>query len=199
MEEKDIYSNSIGTAKKEESPEIKKVVKRSAVVKKSKSTVFKELFFPEDVPDVKKYIIQDVIVPGIKGAFLNFWSFLLTGRPYSGGYTKNSNVYGSRVSYNDYYQQGTNPNKGEAPVIRSGFNDPLYFETRSDAEMVVDALEETISRYGKARVADLYEMAGVTGTPEMNNYGWENIAGFLISPNGTGCILTMPEARPINR
>lgn len=50
--------------------------------------------------------------------------------------------------------------------------DTLYFETRSDAETVLDELNDIANEYGSASLADYYELAGVTSVFADTKYGW---------------------------
>lgn len=50
--------------------------------------------------------------------------------------------------------------------------DTLYFETRSEAEMVLDELKDIANEYGNVSLSDYYELAGVASSFEDTRYGW---------------------------
>ena len=51
----------------------------------------------------------------------------------------------------------------------------LIFETRGEAERVLDAMNELIELYGTVRVADVYCLAGEWVPYTANKYGWKNL------------------------
>ena len=60
--------------------------------------------------------------------------------------------------------------------LTSTYNyDELYFETRGEAEDVLDRMREIVSNYGIVSVADLYELAGVVGNYTDQRYGWTGL------------------------
>lgn len=59
------------------------------------------------------------------------------------------------------------------------FNSPL-FDTRSDAEAVLDTMNELIETYGVATIADLYDLAGAFSLDIDNEHGWTNIRNAYI-------------------
>lgn len=63
---------------------------------------------------------------------------------------------------------------GEEPSANVWKTD-LIFETRSEAERVLDAMNELIELYCTVRVADMYDLVGETSPYTANDYGWKNL------------------------
>ena len=73
------------------------------------------------------------------------------------------------------------------------------FDTRGDAEAVLDSMNDIISQYGMVSVSDFYDLANVANDNyTMNRYGWTNIAGATAVRVRDGYILKLPRAIPLN-
>lgn len=166
--------------------------------KKSEVRKFANIFVPEDVDNVKSYILMDVIVPGIKGAIADAMSIILFGESGRIGGRRDK---GSRVSYQRYYDDRRDDRRdyGRPRAATSFEYDDIIFETRGDADMVLDQLESAIANYGLASVADLYDLAGVTcRSYTANKYGWTDIRTAKVIRTHDGYILQLPRTVQIN-
>lgn len=82
----------------------------------------------------------------------------------------------------------------------------LVFSTYADADRVLKMMQDIIDQYEVVRVADIYDIAGVSadfGSHTDTNYGWTDIHTASIDKirdaNGFGYILKLPRALPIER
>ena len=80
-----------------------------------------------------------------------------------------------RRSY-QYYPQSSSKERDTDICIK----DEIVFNTREDAETVVDAMKEIIEQYGYVSVADLYDLAGLTSTYKDHQYGWTDISDISV-------------------
>lgn len=166
--------------------------------KKSEVKKFANFFVPEDVDNVKSYILMDVIIPGIKNALADVVSILLfgeAGRLGRGGRDR------SKISYQKYYRDDRDDRRDYGrPRSAGGFDyDDILFETRGDADLVLDQLESAIANYGIASVADLYDLAGITcRSYTANKYGWTDIRTAKVVRVRDGYILQLPRTVQIN-
>ena len=105
-----------------------------------------------------------------------------------------------KVSYRQYYNQSSEPIRaGSANSRRSIDYDDICFDTRGDAETVLDAMQDIINQYGTVSIADLYELAHVANDNfTLNRYGWANINGAQAVRVRDGYILKLPRAVPLN-
>jgi len=165
--------------------------------KKNEVKKFANIFIPEDVENVKSYILMDVIVPGIKNALADVVSIMLFGEA---GRIGGRREKGSRISYQKYYDDRRDDRRDYARPRTSSFEyDDIVFEDRGDAALVLDQLESAIANYGLASVADLYDLAGVTcRSYTANKYGWTDIRTAKVVRIHEGYILQLPRTVQIN-
>lgn len=201
MDEYKANSHKHKEALKEPSKEIKKVVNGTVKTKKkSEVRKFADVFISEDVAKVKDYIFMDVLVPAVKKAvsdiITNGIDMILYGET---GHTRRSNTAASKVSYRNYYDNVNNRSNYRAPISRSTYSyDEIVLETRGEAEAVITQMDEIIATYGFAKVADLYDLVGVTGSYTDNNYGWTDIRTAQVVRVRDGYLIKLPRALPID-
>lgn len=178
-----------------------KVISGSAKSKKKgEMQKFADVFISEDVNNVKSYILMDVLVPAIKKAIsdivTNGIDMILYGE--TGRSRKGSNA--TKVSYGKFYDRESDRRREYRASSRSGYDyDDIIFETRGDAESVLDAMNDIISQYGVVSVGDLYDLADVsTDNYNVNKYGWTDISGCKPIRVRDGYILKLPKALPLN-
>ncbi len=166
--------------------------------KKSEARKFASIFVPEDTDNVKNYILMDVIVPGIKNAIADVVSIMLFGEAGRVGGRKDGR---SRVAYQKYYDDRRDDRRDYArPKSAAGFEfDDIVFETRGDADLVLDQLESVIANYGIVSVSDLYDLAGITCRNYMaNRYGWTDIRTAKVIRVREGYTLQLPRTVQID-
>ena len=188
--------------KSSEEKKVEKVISGSAKPKKKgEIQKFADVFISEDVGNVKSYIFMEVLVPAVKKAISDIVTNGVDMILYGETRQKNSNT--TKVSYGKYYgnsgdQERRSNNYRQSG--RTGFDyDEIIFETRGDAESVLDAMNEIISQYGVVSVGDLYDLADVsTDNFAVNKYGWTDIAGCKAVRVRDGYVLKLPKAYPLN-
>lgn len=180
---------------------VEKVISGSAKPKKKgEMQKFADVFISEDVGNVKSYILMDVLVPAIKKAIsdivTNGIDMILYGET---GRTRKASS-GTKVSYGKFYDREPDRRRERLASSRGGYDyDDIVFETRGDAESVLDAMNDIISQYGVVSVGDLYDLADVsTDNYAANKYGWTDISGCKPVRVRDGYILKLPKALPIN-
>lgn len=112
------------------------------------------------------------------------------------------------VNYNPYnrYAHGgsslrPDPRQGGVPVNRgrvpfSAYDD-IVFSTRAEATDALDQMIAIIAQYEVVTVADLFEMAEVTGEFTDANWGWADLRGADVQRVSEGYILNLPRPAPI--
>lgn len=166
--------------------------------KKSEARRFLNIFAPDDAENVKSSILSDVIVPGVKAAIADVISIVLFGDTGRIGSRKSG---GSRIAYQKYYDDRRDDRREYGrPRAAVGFEyDDIIFETRGDADLVLDQLESAIAKYEVASVADLYDLAGVTcRNYTANRYGWSDIQSAKVVRTSEGYVIRLPRAVQIN-
>lgn len=182
-----------------ERPKINKVVTGNVKRSKNGGSKLADVFISEDVSNVKNYILMDVIVPAIKKAIsdviTNGIDMLLYG---SNGRTNANRSTASTISYNRYYGRDDHPRTSD-PVQTSRYSyDTITLDTRGEAEEVLARMDEIIDTYKMVRVADFYDLVGVTGNYTDNKYGWTNIRNAEVIRVRDGYRIKLPRALPID-
>ena len=166
--------------------------------KKSKFSKFANEFISEDARSVKSYVFGEVLIPAIKKLISDIVTdgidIILYGERRGG---KRSTA--DRVSYRNYYDDRRTPSRYDRPSISYGYNyDDIILSTRGEAEDVIARMDELMDTYGLVRVADLYDLVGITGNYTDNKYGWTNIRSAEIMRVRDGYMIKMPRAVPID-
>lgn len=181
-----------------EERQIKKVVQGTAKVrKKSGIHNLTEVFVSEDVGNVKSYLREDVLIPGIRKIL---YTIISEGAHmiFLGGAGSRKVAGGSKVSYRDFYEQKDVIRRPE--TTRNRFDhDDILFESRGEAEAVLDEMIEVIGKYGFVTVGDMYDMAQLSQPYTSNRYGWTNLSSAEVKRVSGGYILDLPKAKPIER
>ena len=183
----------------DEREKLEKVIKGTAKTKKNEMRKLRDVFISEDVKSVKSYILMDVLVPAIKDAIedivTNGIRMVLRGET-----SARKSSPASKISYNRIYDSKINNDRfarDSSPSIRYSYDD-IILESRGEAEDVITRMEEIIEEYGFVRVADLYDLVGITGDYTDNKYGWTSIRSAEPVRVRNGYMLRLPRAVPLN-
>ena len=190
-------SNSHKTIEQNTDKKVEKVVSgKTSTKKKSGIRKLSDTFLSEDVSNVKSYIFSEVLLPAAKklvsDIVTNGTNMLLYGE------IKNKKGNSSKVSYSRYYDDRSRDYR--SPVVRNNFDyDEIIFETRGDAEAVLDAMYDILNQYKVVSVAELYDLASITThNYTCNNYGWIDLRGSSVVRVRDGYILKLPRALAID-
>lgn len=172
---------------------VTKVISGTARVnKKSKTREFFDMFMANDIEDVKSYILTDVVIPAIKDSIESTVHAILHGKSQS----SQPKLKGSYIQYNNIGQKRNALPSATAPAYGYG---EVIVNTREEAHDILDRMDELVSTYQFASVADLYDMAGIEPKFTDNRYGWKDIRGAQIIPaKGGGFLIKMPKAYPLD-
>lgn len=190
-------SNSHKAREEVAEKKVEKVVSgKTSTKKKSGIRKLSDTFLSEDVSNVKSYIFSEVLLPAAKklvsDIVTNGTNMLLYGE------IKNKKGNSSKVSYSRYYDDRSRDYR--SPVVRNNFDyDEIIFETRGDAEAVLDAMYDILNQYKVISVAELYDLASITThNYTCNNYGWVDLRGSSVVRVRDGYILKLPRALAID-
>lgn len=195
-------SHSAREQQKERSSErkLEKVVTGGATKrKKTEVRKFAGLFIPEDVEDIKSYILRDVIIPGIKNGIADAVSIILFGN--TGKLGRSSKSSASKTSYQRYYRDERDDSRSSnRSATAAGYDyDDILFDDRGDAELVLEQMQEAINQYDVVSVADYYDLAGVSNTNySANRYGWVDIYSAKVVRTRDGYVIQLPRPKQIN-
>lgn len=193
-------SNRFKEQQKEASTTEKKKIEKvtTGKVKVKKKTGLQKMagaMFAEDAEKVKSYILMDVLLPTIADGITDVLKKSIDaifGRKSSGRDSRSS-----KVSYRSYYD---NPDsRGTSTKARSVYDyDDIIFDSRGEAEEVLDRMDELVELYGNVSVAEFYDLAGISSEYTSNKYGWTNIhTAKIVRVSGDGYMIKLPRVMPL--
>ena len=166
--------------------------------KKSGAQKLVDRFISDDAENIKTYVSEDIIIPGIKNMIEDIVTkgirILLRG---SVGDRRDSRTPASRVSYRDCYDRDTRSNNYIRANTRYSYED-VIFDNIHDAKEVLSKMDEVVETYKMVSVADLYEFAGINASTTDHKYGWTDIRSARIESTREGYQLRLPKAVPID-
>lgn len=185
---------------KEREKRVDKPVTTGKVITKKPSALRKWTgeIISEDARNVKSYVLGEVLIPAIKKAISDIVTdgidIILYGESRKGKPRSTADRY----SYTNYSTSSSRPVHNSVTATSGYSFRDITLETRGEAQDVLDRMDELMSAYGLVRVADLYDLVGVTGSYTDNKYGWTNITNAEIVRVRDGYMIRMPRAVPID-
>lgn len=157
-------------------------------------------FVNEEIPNIKSYLVKDVLIPTIKNtiwdAFTNTLDMILyngDGKgPKRNGPGSSRNGANNYVSYNKYSSRDDRRNDNNNRRARYDFS-YVTFDRERDAKDVLAQMDEIMEQYKLVRVADFYEMIGETPSFTDQKYGWNDIRNAKIRSTRSGYYIDLPK------
>lgn len=186
-----------------ERPKQTQIIKTKATIRKKSPLVrFREVFFGDDARSVASYVAQDVLLPAAKDmisdAVTQTVERILFG---DSSPARRSTSRSSNASYTPYHRASANYKKSNGTSDRRGDRrkrashdfDDIEFDSRAEAEVVLDRLYDLVNDYDYATVSDLYDLVGIDAKFTDENYGWYDLRGSTIRRIRSGYILDLPK------
>lgn len=187
-----------GNSEKTETKKIEAVVTNGAKTKKkSELTKLSELANIDEIKDTmvmaSKKALSELFTKGIDVA-VDTIKNCIDIAIYGEAQPKKKSGVGSKVSYGSYYDKPVS--RTSQSGVKNVFDyDDVIFETRGDAELVLDAMCDIIDQYGIVSVGDLYELSEITTSNYMvNNYGWKDLSRADTVRVSEGYMIKLPRA-----
>ena len=192
----DYPSNADHPKKKPEKKRMEKITTCEVkTTKHSTSNSLWECFAP---------IIADAFIPTLKDALVSIVTNGINIAVYGdSGPSNSSSRPVSSISYGhtNYSRISTDRKTGGRPSTqtrnRQNFDD-LIFETRGEAQIVLDELKNAIDTYGCVTVLDAYDLCGQDAPYTSDKYGWMDLENAYIERNRQGYVIRFPRAVPID-
>lgn len=178
---------------------VKKVVKgKVKVKKKNEISKLADTFISEDASNVKSYVLMDIMIPALKKLVSDIVTdgvdMILYGET---GRTKKRSGSSNYVSYRSYSDRDRRDER-DSRSSRTRFDyDCISFETKGEAEAVLEQMIDIIDDYGAVSVADLYDMVDLPQPYTGNKYGWTNLRNADTIRDRDGYKLKLPKATVI--
>lgn len=171
--------------------------------KKTFSQKFMSLIIPEDITDIKKYIRDDVIIPGIKGLLLDTMAMIFFNETYTG---KRGRIFNfEKKSYSSMYggKSYNSSSRSERQKSNSYVNDDrnridyrdVVLTDRADAEAVIEQLQMSIEKYGQVSIGDLYSLIDITPKHTDFDWGWTDPRCIGLRRVSNGYLINVDDAR----
>lgn len=175
---------------------VEKVVHGKVKTKKNNTRKLTDVFITEDASNVKNYVLFDVIVPSIKKALYDLVVGTLDMTLFGGRGDSNKRYISDKISYKDYngISRRSDRSRSDSRGMSVYSYDDIVLESRGEAESVLSRMDEIIEEYDSVRVADLYDLVGITGDYTDNKYGWTNIRNARVVRTRDGFKIEMPRA-----
>lgn len=182
-----------------EKPKVKKIANATRK-KKTLGMKIKESIVGNDSRSVGEYIFQDVLIPAAKDTITAMVSGGIEMMMYGevrGRREKSKN--GSKASYYKYYEKDSTRERDRGYANRSSYSfTDIEFETRGEAEEVLNCLADLIDTYGVATVADFYDAVGIASEYTDNKYGWTSLRNAGSKRIRDGFILELPKPKVVD-
>ena len=156
------------------------VVERAATkMKTSKVLDIVDTFLGDDIETIKKRVMEQIIIPGIKGAVLGTIETIFGMR---GATTK-----ASTINQTPYYTYSTSAsrvqNVQDANYVMvnraSDYSDPVVYSVR-EANDILAEMNEILKQYHFVTIAQLYNACKIPSVYTHNNYGWIDLSNVQI-------------------
>lgn len=180
----------------EEKKKVEKVVTGKVTIKeKSEMSKLADIFLPEDVRNVKQFILTDVLIPAFKKIISDSVDMFLYG-----GARRGSSSTSQKVSYSGYYDRFSGGDQRPSEYRARGYScGDIILETRGEAMEVISRMDELVDRYGMVSVADLYDLVGKSCDYTDNKYGWTSVkSADVVRSRDGGFAIKLPSPKPIN-
>lgn len=173
-------------------------VKRESTAKKVVGEIIRE-----DARSVGETVLWDVIIPTVKNLISDAVTRGIESMLYGGDSRPRS-----RSSYSDYSgysrPKGTQDRPAERRKRRSARHaeperNEIIFDTRSDANDVIDRMSDLIDQYGQVSLADLNALIGASSNFIDDNWGWTDMGSFDVRQVRDGFMLTHDEPQSLKQ
>lgn len=188
-------------ASEEKKEKVTKVVKGPVKTKKkSELAKVKDALISEDARSVGSEILFGTIIPAIGNTIVDAVTnsirmiFGVDGR-----YSDNKRSGDRYVSYSKYSSSRFDEKKTTSRHSTNKFDlDSFIFETRGEAEEVLDSMDDMLDRYEAVSVSDLYDLIGERCPFTAEKYGWYNLRNASVVRVRNGYMLKLPKAVPLD-
>lgn len=188
-------------------PKLDKVISGKAVEKKKWwVTRVTAKFAGDDARSVGSYLLYDVFIPAFKDMLADAAAqgtqrllFGDSGTSYRSRSRDRGEPY--RTPYGRMSTGHSEPERHRRELSHRDraahdFRD-IVVETRRDAEDILDALYRRIDDYGSATVADLYDLADISGSFTDDKWGWFDLRNSGVKRVRDGFCLVLPRPEVI--
>lgn len=203
MSEREYKPNSYAYKERQKNAQEEKRVEKVArgnVKTKKKSDLHRlaDVFIAEDVRSVKSYALTEIIIPAVKKAL---YDVICDSTGMILGEGKRDTHRGSNSSYVSYRSYSDDRSRRRTDETRYNNNfdrEDIVYESKGEAEAVLERMDACLDQYGVVKVADMYDAAGLTAPFTANRYGWTSLRNAETVRVRDGYIIKLPKAMPLD-
>ena len=145
----------------------------------------------EQAKEIKRYTIQEVIMPGLKDTIWNIFTTALNTFLY--GQTESASTIRNRpYTSSIQYSNTSSYNRVGRPTYRSNANRTTVSSVQNRPE------EESIANFGVVSVQTLFEMCDKTAPFTANKFGWMDLEDASVERTRDGYIIRLPRSLPLD-
>ena len=187
------------------SAKVQQVTTNKVIVKKpGLGKRFAAAFTGDDGKSVAQHVFWDVIVPEIRDMVVAAGEEALNRAVYGESRSRRrtstsalgsfGSALASQVNYNKMSSvQPQQPASRPSIITRGRVSiEDIILATRVEADEVISQLAALIEAFGEAKVADLYDLVGVTGEYTDEKFGWFSMDGARPRHVSGGYMLDLP-------
>ena len=71
-------------------------------------------------------------------------------------------------------------------------HEDIYFDHKSDAELVFATMQERLDKYDKVTLGDMRHMSGLSANPTHQRYGWTDLSKSKVVQTNVGWMIEGP-------
>lgn len=181
----------------------KVVVGEVTVQKKSLGRKFKDLFIEADFRSVTHYVIGDILLPALKNMMVDSVSKGVERMAYGeSAVRRRSYGPGPRITYNNPINRGYRDHASRTPSVPTPRStrrnrDDFILQSREEADLVLERMNDIIDTYEVVSVADLNDLVGFPTHHVDNKWGWVYLGDVQVRQVREGYLIDFPPAEPI--
>lgn len=197
-------SNNYTDIKPKESINVPAESPKKKIKAKEKKRTFGERiaenFLNLDREQIRDRLLFDWLFPEIIATFDDILRMIFFGDRNDGSRSSRRGERG-RSSYNSIYDERRRERERDDPTRQNFRHIKLIFDTREDAEEILDELRESLeeSSGGFVTVKELYSLADMPTNYAMNSWGWFDLEDCIITRDRNEWVLEMPKAEVVRR
>ena len=182
----------------QEPKKVEKVIDGAKLKKKSSAAKLTDVFIATDVKTVLCSVATEVLVPAAKKLIYDVGSRALDMMLFGESRGRSSST--DNVSYRKYSDPRESRSRFDDTVReRPRFDsDEIVFDSRGEAEKVLDHMIDIVNNYGIVSVSEMYELSNLTQPYTSNKYGWTSLRNADVVRVREGYVIKLPKAKPID-
>ena len=143
-------------------------------------------------------ILSEVLLPSLKDMAFEAVTEGANRVIYKEGTRSRSTAARTKNSRTNYNKVSQGPRFSKRDHNMMSF-DRLLFDTRAEAQQVLDDLYSAMSQYGTITVAEFYDLAGFTSNRFTDeNWGWISLRGSRVIRVNDGFAVQLPDPQPLD-